>query len=62
LILGSIPKTLLIDKNNFMLRKIYREQTFNDFLIEETTIYNPNLNGEVSNDLLQFKPHKWKFW
>jgi outer membrane lipoprotein-sorting protein len=62
LILGAIPTTLWIDKNNFMLRKIYREQTFNDFLIEETTIYNPNLNGEVSNDLLQFKPHKWKFW
>ena len=62
LILGAIPTTLWIDKKTFMLRKIYREQTFNDFRTEETTIYSPNLNGEVSNDSLEFMPSKWKFW
>ena len=62
LILGAIPTTLWIDKKTFMLRKIYREQTFDDFRTEETTTYKPILNGEVENDLLEFKSRGWKFW
>lgn len=62
LILGAIPTTLWIDKKTFMLRKIYREQTFDDFRTEERTTYKPILNGEVENDLLEFKSRGWKFW
>ena len=62
LILGAIPTTLWIDKKTFMLRKIYREHKFDDFRTEETTTYKPILNGEVENDLLEFKPSKWNIW
>lgn len=48
------PTTLWIDKKTFLLRKIYREQEFEDFRTQETTTYIPNLNGEVTNYLLEF--------
>ncbi|MEH6556352.1 MAG: hypothetical protein V7708_01060 [Oceanicoccus sp.] len=50
--------TLWIDKKTFLLRKISREQLFDDFRAQETTTYIPNLNGEVTNDLLKFNPPK----
>ena len=57
---------LWIDKENFLLRKIYREKQFDDFLSQETTIYRPRLNGEVTNEMLEFNSPEeknwWKFW
>ena len=48
------PTTFWIDKETFLLRKIYHEQEFKDFRTQETTIYKPNLNGSVTNHSLEF--------
>ena len=47
--------TLWIGKKGSLLRKIYREQDFGDFHLEETTVYNPGVNGEVKQELLDFQ-------
>ena len=56
LVLNKIPTTLWIDKKTFLLRKIYREQEFDNFRTQETTIYKPNLNIDIPDDLLEFNP------
>ena len=58
LIFNVIPTTIWIDKKTFLVRKIYREQKFNDFHTQETTIYKPILNGNVADNLLEFNPPK----
>jgi outer membrane lipoprotein-sorting protein len=66
LIFNIIPTTIWIDKKTFLLRKIYREQEFDDFRTQETTTYNPILNGNVADNLLEFNPPTekrwWQFW
>jgi outer membrane lipoprotein-sorting protein len=66
LVFNIIPTTIWIDKKTFLLRKIYREQEFDDFRTQETTIYNPILNGNVADNLLEFNPPAekrwWQFW
>ncbi|SHJ91206.1 hypothetical protein SAMN02745165_03515 [Malonomonas rubra DSM 5091] len=47
--------TLWIGKKDYLLRKIYREQDFGDFRLEETTNYNPETDGEVKQELLNFQ-------
>jgi len=47
--------TLWIGKKDYLLRKIYREQDFGDFHLEETTDYNPEADGEVKRKLLNFQ-------
>ena len=46
--------TLWVGKKDFLLRKIYREQEFKDFLGQETTVYRPENNGVVSDRMLGF--------
>jgi outer membrane lipoprotein-sorting protein len=54
-ILGG-PTILWIDKEKFLLRKVYREQEFDDFRAQTTTIYKPQLNQEVTDEMLDFNP------
>ena len=61
-LIGGSPTTLWIDKENFLLRKIYREQAFSDFKAQTTTIYKPVLNGKVPDEMLDFNPPKKKAW
>jgi len=56
LVLEKMPTTLWIDKKTFLLLKIYREQEFDDFRTQETTIYKPNLNVDIPDSLLEFNP------
>ena len=46
--------TYWIDKENFLLRKIFKEATFDDFRVESTTTYAPVMNGFVEPSLLTF--------
>ena len=61
LIFGS-PVTFGIDKKTFLLRKIYREQEFEDFRTQETTTYKPIMDGKVMDNMLEFSPTKEKSW
>ena len=50
------PMTLWIDQGTFLLRRIDERHTFADFRIEETTTYEPQLDGQVPEELLAFDP------
>ena len=54
LILNTIP--VLIDRKAFLLRKIYREQEFEDFRTQETIVYRPHLNGDTADKSPGFNP------
>lgn len=51
-----------IDKETFLLLKIYRENEFGDFQTQETTIYRPMVNGKVTDMMLEFNPPGEKRW
>jgi hypothetical protein len=55
-LIGGSPTILWIDKENFLLRKVYREQLFDDFRAQTTTIYEPLLNQKVTAEMLDFNP------
>lgn len=55
IIIGN-PTTFWIDKQTYMIRKIYLEQNFEDFRTEVTTTYKPVMNGEVMDQMLEFNP------
>lgn len=59
LILGS-PTILWIDKEKFLLRKVYHEQKFDDFQAQTTTIYQPIMNEKVTAEKLDFNPPRKK--
>lgn len=46
--------TLWIDKEEFLLRKIYVERDLKDSQAKTTTTYKPILNGEVTEKMLEF--------
>lgn len=50
------PMTLWIDKASFLVRKIDEQNDFGDFQTEETTTYDPVVDGEVPEELLAFNP------
>jgi len=58
--------TFWVDKKTFLLRKMYREQEFEDFIAQTTTTYKPVLNGQAMEDLIEFNPPEaipwWQFW
>jgi len=51
-----------IDKETFLLLKIYRENKFKEFQTQETTTYRPIKNGKVSDMMLEFNPPGEKRW
>ena len=46
--------TLWIDREEFLLRKIYTYRDLQDSKAEITTAYTPVLNGEVTEKMLEF--------
>lgn len=50
------PTTLWIDQQTFLLRRIDEQNTFASFRTEETTTYEPVLDGEIPESLLAFDP------
>jgi hypothetical protein len=53
-LIGGSPTILWIDKEKFLLQKVYREQKFDDFRAQTTTIYEPLLNEKVTDEMLDF--------
>jgi len=54
------PVTLWIDAQTFLLRRIDEEGKFETFSTEETTTYDPVIDGEVPDKMLEFNPPKWR--
>jgi hypothetical protein len=48
------PVVLWIAKFTFLIRRIEEQNTFDDFRTEETTTYEPRINGQVPDRLLEF--------
>lgn len=48
--------TVWVDKEDFLLRKMYVEKDLKDSRAETTTTYKPILNGEVTDKMLEFDP------
>ena len=49
---------LWIGKKDFLLRKMYREQNYDDFSARETTTYKPIINGVIKDNMLEFNSPK----
>lgn len=50
------PRTLWIDQKTFLLRRLDEQNTLEEFRTEETTTYEPVLDGEIPEALLVFDP------
>jgi outer membrane lipoprotein-sorting protein len=50
------PMTIWIDKKRFLIRRIDSQRKFDDFRTEQTTTYEPVINGEISAEMLKFDP------
>lgn len=48
--------TIWIDKESFLLLKIYETRKFERFEIEQTTTYRPQINANISPEKLAFQP------
>ena len=57
---GNAPRTLWIDQQTYLVRRIDTETNFDTFRTEETTTYDPVLDGEVPDKLLAFDPPERK--
>jgi len=49
-------RTMWVDKEMFLVRRIDAQNGSGDFRAEETTTYQPVINGEIADKLLQFDP------
>ena len=54
------PTTLWIDKVTFLIRRIDERKQFKSFRVNETTIYDPAINCEVTDKMLEFNPSELK--
>ena len=52
------PMTIWVDKKTFLVRRIDSQKKFDDFRTEQTTTYEPVINGEISDKMLKFDPPK----
>lgn len=48
------PMTIWIDRESFLVRRIDQERQFDDFRTEETTIYEPVIDEDIPDELLDF--------
>jgi len=48
------PTTVWIDKESFLIRRVYEEQTLKDVATKTTWFYEPGLNVPVDADALRF--------
>lgn len=52
--------TLWVDKATFLVRRIDAQHKFTGFRTEETTTYDPVVNAQITDELLEFDPPKQK--
>ena len=52
------PVTLWIDKATFLVRRIDEQGMFDNFRTETTTTYDPVIDGEITDKMLEFDPPK----
>jgi len=57
---GDNSITLWIDKKSYLVRRIDQQAMFETFRTEETTTYEPVIDGEIAEKLLEFDPPKQK--
>ena len=50
------PITLWIDKQSYLVRRIDEQATFDTFRTEQTTTYEPVIDGEITDKMLEFDP------
>jgi hypothetical protein len=48
--------TVWIEKKTFLVRRIDSGNEFDDFRTEETTVYDPVVDGELTDEMLRFDP------
>jgi len=53
---GQGPVTLWIDKARFLLRRLDQQKKLANFRTEDTTTYEPVVNGEIPDKMLEFDP------
>ncbi|MCE9526753.1 MAG: DUF2092 domain-containing protein [Planctomycetales bacterium] len=51
-----LPMTLWIDKNSYLLRRVNRPERAEGWTSEETTTYDPVIDGKVEAAMLKFEP------
>jgi outer membrane lipoprotein-sorting protein len=54
--LAQSPATLWIDKSSFLVRRLDERHQLPTFSTEETTTYDPVINGEIGEEMLAFAP------
>ncbi len=54
------PITLWIDKKSYLVRRVDGQTKFDNFRTEETTTYDPVVDGEITDKMLEFDPPKQK--
>jgi len=52
--------TLWIDKKSYLVRRIDEQTKFDTFRTEATTTYEPVIDGEITDKILEFDPPKQK--
>ena len=57
---GSQPITLWLEKKTFLVRKIDSQAELADRRVETTTTYDPIIDGEIPDEVLEFNPPKEK--
>jgi len=53
---GNRPMTVWIDKTSYLVRRIDTHTEFDTFRTEQTTTYDPAVNEEIADNLLDFDP------
>ncbi len=53
---GAGSTTVWIEKARLLVRRIDEQRTIRDFRTEETTMYEPCVHGEVTEEMLAFTP------
>jgi hypothetical protein len=54
------PITLWIDKKTFLVRRIETQSKFDNFRTEQTTTYDPVIDGAITDKMLKFDPPEEK--
>jgi len=54
--IADTPITLWIDKELYVIRQIEVRREFDNFKTESTTLYQPHINGVITDEMLRFDP------
>jgi len=57
---ADVPCTLWIDKKSYLVRRIDEQQKFDGFRTEQTIVYDPSLDQEIIDQMLEFDPPNGK--